>query len=110
MKSLLRPRAPLKTETAFAEAASRPLLFLRVVLVGAFVLVMALLLSVFGAAVAQDSVTLRVWTGSSSPVENEFKEAQVAAFEAANPGINVELLISPDYGAQIRAAFATGLR
>jgi multiple sugar transport system substrate-binding protein len=71
-------------------------------------LVMALLLSVFGAVAAQDGVTLRVWTGSSSPVENEFKEAQIAAFEAANPGINVELLISPDYGAQIRAAFASG--
>lgn len=69
-------------------------------------LVLALLV---GAVAAQDDViTVRVWTGSSSPVENEFKEAQVAAFEEANPGIEIDLLISPDYGTQIRAAFASG--
>jgi multiple sugar transport system substrate-binding protein len=70
-------------------------------------LIVVLLLSV-GIAVAQEPVTLRVWTGSSSPVENEFKEAQIAAFEEAHPDIDVELLISPDYGTQIRAAFASG--
>ena len=74
----------------------------------ALFLVLATLLSLSGAVLAQDTVTLRVWTGSSSPVENEFKEAQIAAFEAANPNIDVELLISPDYGTQIRAAFASG--
>lgn len=74
----------------------------------AVILVTALLLSLVGFTAAQDTITLRVWTGSSSPVENEFKEAQIAAFEAANPGIDVELLISPDYGTQIRAAFASG--
>jgi multiple sugar transport system substrate-binding protein len=74
----------------------------------AVMLVVTLLLSLFGAVAAQDTVTLRVWTGSSSPVENEFKEAQIAAFEAANPNIDVQLLISPDYGAQVRAAFASG--
>ena len=58
--------------------------------------VCAMSLSLVGFAAAQDMVTLRVWTGSSSPVENEFKEAQIAAFEEANPGIDVELLISPD--------------
>jgi len=66
------------------------------------------LLLLAGIAVAQEPVTLRVWTGSSSPVENEFKEAQIAAFEEAHPDIDVELLISPDYGTQIRAAFASG--
>jgi multiple sugar transport system substrate-binding protein len=70
-------------------------------------LIVILLLSV-GIAVAQEPITLRVWTGSSSPVENEFKEAQIAAFEEAHPDIDVELLISPDYGTQIRAAFASG--
>lgn len=70
--------------------------------------VCAMALSLVGVAVAQDMVTLRVWTGSSSPVENEFKEGQIAAFEEANPGIDVELLISPDYGTQIRAGFASG--
>lgn len=39
---------------------------------------------------------------------NEFKEAQIAAFDKASPGIDVELLISPDYGTQIRAGFASG--
>lgn len=68
----------------------------------------SLMVFAVGIATAQDTVTLRVWTGSSSPVENEFKEAQVAAFEEANPTIDVELLISPDYGTQIRAAFASG--
>ena len=61
-----------------------------------------------GLAGAQDEITLRVWTGSSSPVENEFKEAQIAAFEEANPGIIVDLLISPDFGTQITAAFSSG--
>ena len=72
------------------------------------VLICAMCLTLVGIASAQDMVTLRVWTGSSSPVENEFKEAQIAAFEEANPGIDVELLISPDYGTQIRAGFASG--
>jgi multiple sugar transport system substrate-binding protein len=70
-------------------------------------LIVVLLLSV-GIAVAQEPVTLRVWTGASSPVEDEFKNAQIAAFEEAHPDIDVELLISPDYGTQIRAAFASG--
>lgn len=71
-------------------------------------LIVVLLLSIGGAVTAQDPVVLQVWTGSSSPAENEFKETQVAEFEAANPGIDVELLISPDYGTQIQAAFASG--
>lgn len=72
-------------------------------------LIAALALSIASAALAQDeAVTIDVWTGSSSPVENEFKEAQIAAFEEANPNITVNLLISPDYGTQIRAAFASG--
>ena len=73
----------------------------------ALMLILAILLSAVSVVVAQE-VTIDVWTGSSSPVENEFKEAQIAAFEEANPDINVELLISPDYGTQIRAAFASG--
>src|SRR5690606_1789004 len=73
------------------------------------VIIMALLAIVASVTFAQDDViTVRVWTSSSSPVENEFKEAQVAAFEEANPGIEIDLLISPDYGTQIRAAFASG--
>jgi multiple sugar transport system substrate-binding protein len=73
------------------------------------VLTLALIVLSLGAVVmAQDTVTIQVWTGSSSDVENAFKEAQVAAFEEANPNVDVELLISPDYGTQIRASFASG--
>jgi multiple sugar transport system substrate-binding protein len=70
--------------------------------------VLALMLAITSIVAAQDKTVLRVWTGSSSPIENEFKETQIAAFEAANPDIDVELLISPDYGTQIRSAFASG--
>lgn len=69
-------------------------------------LVLLVALSVSGLVGAQDKLVLRVWTGSSSPEENDFKEAQFAAFEAANPGIDLDVLISPDYGTQIQAAFS----
>ncbi|MDX2161689.1 MAG: sugar ABC transporter substrate-binding protein [bacterium] len=71
-------------------------------------LALVLALGMSGIAFAQDTVTLQVWTGASSPVENEAKEAQIAAFEEAYPNIAVELLISPDYGTQIQSAFASG--
>jgi multiple sugar transport system substrate-binding protein len=75
-----------------------------------FYLVLALVVLALGVGIAgaQDPVVLRVWTGASSPVENEFKEAQFAAFEEANPDIDLDVLISPDYGTQIQAAFAAG--
>ena len=69
---------------------------------------LAALLVLAGAVSAQDQVTLEVWTGSSSDVENQFKETQIAAFEEANPNIDVNLLIAPDYGTQIQAALASG--
>ncbi len=69
---------------------------------------LAALLMLAGAVSAQDQVTLEVWTGSSSPVENDFKTAQVAAFMEANPNITVNLLIAPDYGTLIQAALASG--
>ncbi|MEM9952962.1 MAG: hypothetical protein AAF846_15260 [Chloroflexota bacterium] len=73
------------------------------------IVAVALLATIASLTVAQDDpIVVRVWTGSSSPVENEFKETQVAAFEEANPDIDIDLLISPDYGTQIRAAFASG--
>lgn len=75
-----------------------------------FVLVtlLALLAALTLSAGAQDPVTIRLWSGSSSPVENEALEAQVAAFMEANPDITVELLISPDYDSQLQTAFASG--
>ncbi|MDX1992025.1 MAG: ABC transporter substrate-binding protein [bacterium] len=71
-------------------------------------LLAVLVLAFGGLATAQDTVVLQVWTGSSSPAEDEFKNAEFAAFEEANPGIDLEVLISPDYGTQIQAAIASG--
>jgi len=65
-------------------------------------------LSFGGVVAAQEMVTLQVWTGSSSPAEKVSKEAQFAAFQEANPNIELEVLISPDYGTQVQAAFASG--
>jgi multiple sugar transport system substrate-binding protein len=69
---------------------------------------LAVTAALFSTAAAQDTVTLQVWTGASSDAENIAKEEQIAAFEEAFPNIDVELLISPDYGTQIQAAFAAG--
>jgi multiple sugar transport system substrate-binding protein len=78
----------------------------KALILGALAVVMAL--SFGGFAAAQDAVALQVWTGSSSPAENAAKEAQFAAFQEANPNITLDVLISPDYGTQIQAAFASG--
>ena len=53
----------------------------RVFLIGVLALLLALSLN--GLVKAQDTVTLRVWTGGSAGSETEFKEAQFAAFEEA---------------------------
>lgn len=74
----------------------------------ALALVTVLVLSLSGLVTAQDKITLRMWTSSSSPAEDKAKTAQVDAFEEANPDIDVELQILPDYGTQIQAAFASG--
>jgi len=71
-------------------------------------LVAVLALSLSGLVAAQDQTTVRVWTGSSSPVEDKYKQDQVAAFMKANPDIKVDLQILPSYGDQIQAAFASG--
>jgi multiple sugar transport system substrate-binding protein len=62
----------------------------------------------YGLVNAQDKVTVRVWTGASSPVEDAFKQQQVKDFEAANPDITVDLQILPDYSTQLQTAFASG--
>lgn len=74
----------------------------------ALALVAVLALSLSGMVAAQDKTKIRVWTGSSSPVENEYKQDQVAAFMKANPDVEVDLQILPDYGTQIQASFASG--
>src|SRR5689334_13009608 len=69
-------------------------------------LVLLLLAMSFTTASAQ--TVLRVWTGSSGEAEDAFKQAQFDAFQEAHPDIQLEVLIAPDYGTQIQAAFAAG--
>jgi len=69
---------------------------------------LALLALAFGTVSAQDPVTLRVWTGGSAGPETDFKQSQFDAFEEANPNVDLEVLIAPDYDTQITAAFAAG--
>lgn len=74
----------------------------------ALVLIVMLLALAFSTVSAQDPVVLRVWTGGSAGAETDFKQAQFDAFEAANPNVDLEVLIAPDYDTQITAAFASG--
>lgn len=67
-----------------------------------------MLLALSGLVAAQDEVTIRLAGWSSSEEEDEALRAQVAAFEEANPGINVDLNFSPDYLTTMQTAFASG--
>ena len=71
-------------------------------------LLLVIVLVTASVALAQDQVTINVWGHGSSPAEDEALNAAIAAFEEANPDINVELLISPEYATQLQAAFASG--
>jgi multiple sugar transport system substrate-binding protein len=61
------------------------------------------------AAYAQD-VTIRWWSPQSSPAQLAAYNDQIAAFEAANPGVKVVFEPTSDegYSAQLAAAFASG--
>jgi multiple sugar transport system substrate-binding protein len=69
---------------------------------------LVLVLATASVAFAQDPVTINVWGHGSSPAEEAALSAAIAAFEEANPDVNVELLISPEYATQLQAAFASG--
>jgi multiple sugar transport system substrate-binding protein len=55
-------------------------------------------------------VTLRWWSPQSAPLQLEAYNFQIAAFEAANPGIKVEFEATSDegYAPQLAAAFSSG--
>ncbi len=55
-------------------------------------------------------VTLRWWSPQGSPAQVEAYQFQIAAFEAANPGIKVVFETTSDegYAPQLAAAFASG--
>ena len=61
-----------------------------------------------GQASAQTSATLRWWSPQSSPAQLKIYKAQIAAFEAANPGVTVQFEPTSDegYSAQFAAASA----
>ncbi len=69
-------------------------------------LLLALVAVMMGAA-AQDTVTID-FAIAASPAELAAVEAQVAAFEEANPGIDVVVTALPEYETQLQAAFASG--
>src|SRR6476661_6234586 len=56
-----------------------------------------------------DDVTLRWWSPQSAPAQLAAYKFQIAAFEAANPGIKVAFEPTSDetYPAQLAAAFAS---
>jgi len=72
------------------------------------VVVLALVVSAAGAALARQNVEITLMGWSSSTEENDALLAQVATFEAANPGISVNVQLVPEYDTTIQAAFASG--
>eukprot|EP01035_Chromulina_nebulosa_P040877 gene40877-55241_t len=59
-------------------------------------------------ALAADEVTIRWWSPQASPEQLAMYQAQIATFEAANPGVKVLFEPTSDegYPAQLAAAFA----
>lgn len=64
----------------------------------------------FARSARADDVTLRWWSPQSAPAQLAAYKFQIAAFEAANPGIKVAFEPTSDetYPAQMAAAFASG--
>lgn len=71
-------------------------------------LVLVLALSLSGLAAAQDKVTIRLGTGTSSPAETAALQAMLDAFMKANPDITVQYNPVDKYDDVIQAAFASG--
>ena len=64
----------------------------------------------FGRPARAADVTLRWWSPQSAPAQLAAYKSQIAAFEAANPGVKVAFEPTSDetYPAQMAAAFASG--
>src|SRR5690606_38543147 len=71
-------------------------------------LAMIMLLALSGVVAAQDDVTIRLAGWSSSEAEDNALRAAVDQFMEANPGINVEIIFSPDHPTTMQTAFASG--
>ncbi len=73
----------------------------------AFALILGFVLSALPAG-AQDTVDITLMGWSSSTAENDALMAMVDAFMEANPDINVDVQLVPEYDTTIQAAFASG--
>lgn len=72
------------------------------------VVLAALVVSGASATLARQSTEITLMGWSSSTEENDALMAQVAAFEAANPDVAVNVNLVPSYDETIQAAFASG--
>jgi multiple sugar transport system substrate-binding protein len=69
---------------------------------------MLMLLALSGLVAAQDEVTIRLAGWSSSEAEDNALREAVDQFMEANPGVNVEIIFSPDHPTTMQTAFASG--
>ncbi len=67
-------------------------------------------LAAFPLGVSAQETTLRWWSPQGAPAQVAAYQTQIAAFEAANPGIRVEFETTSDegYAPQLAAAFSSG--
>lgn len=73
-----------------------------------FVLVVVLIALTSASLVSAQQTTIKLAGWSSSEAENAALQAMVAAFEAANPDIDVEVIFSPEYETFMQTGFASG--
>ena len=71
-------------------------------------LVLALLLSFSGLAIAQEEVHLTLAGWSSNPAEDAALQAALDQFMEENPGVTIEFIPSPDHNLTMQTAFASG--
>ncbi|MBK8024265.1 MAG: extracellular solute-binding protein [Chloroflexi bacterium] len=57
---------------------------------------------------AQDQTVIQLAGWASSDAENAALEAMVAAFEEANPDVDVEVIFSPEFETFMQTGFASG--
>ncbi|HMM28087.1 MAG: ABC transporter substrate-binding protein [Chloroflexota bacterium] len=72
------------------------------------VVLAALVVGGAGAALARQATTVTLMGWSSSQAEDAALAEQIAAFEEANPDIDVEVNLVPDYDTTLQTTFASG--
>jgi multiple sugar transport system substrate-binding protein len=80
---------------------------MRIVRSTLIVLTLILVVSV-GVSMAQDQTVVNLTGWSSSDTENAALQAMVEAFEAANPDVDVQVNLVPDYDTVMQTGFASG--